>query len=182
MNSDKLVFERVFRKYFGALRNVALGIVKDRALAEGIVQEIFLKLWDSKRMLKEEDSIFPYLISSTRNKCIDHIRHKAVEQKYIDLSLWDIKNNTVDNSELTEDVVKDVNEAVRQLPPKCRQVFKLSRFDNLSHKEIALELGISTKTVENHITKAISLLKLTLSKYNKNSTRMNKGLDKLNRG
>lgn len=167
MNTDKELFEQIFKTHYNVLMNYARGILKDDETAKEIVQEVFLKIWEAKNELLEKKPLLPYLIRITRNKSIDYVRHQSVKQKYLDLHMWFSDDDLPDKNTASENLVNDVKSAINRLPPKCQQVFKLSRYDNLSHKEIALKLTISTKTVENHITKAIVSLKQELVKYKK---------------
>ncbi|MTI29334.1 RNA polymerase sigma-70 factor, partial [Xanthovirga aplysinae] len=149
--------------------HLANGILKDKSLAEEQVQDVFLKMWENRLSLNDEISIFPYLVTSVRNKCYDLIRHDKVKQKYIDHVQKSYQDQILnyDYTDLTDEIIHDLTQSVEQLPEKCKQVFKLSRFDELSHKEIAHRLKISPKTVENQISKALRFLRNALKKYSK---------------
>ncbi|UII27397.1 RNA polymerase sigma-70 factor [Fulvivirga maritima] len=158
---DKEAFESIFREYYNPLWNLANGILKDEVLAEEQVQEVFIKFWENRHQHQSTLKIFPYLLTAVRNKCYNHIKKQAVEQKYINHTqkLFQDQILNYEYDDLTEDLIKKMERIIGSLPDKCREVFTLSRFENLSHKEIAEKLDISTKTVENHITKAMKLLR-----------------------
>lgn len=159
-NGEVSAFEAVFNAFYAPLVNFARGILKDDALAEEQVQEVFVQLWEKRGGLKDEIVLFPYLITSVRNKCINQIQHRKVQKKY-ELHVRGERTDILhyEPNDVTEERLKKLYEALNGLPEKCRQVFELSRFQHLSHKEIAAELNISTKTVENQITKALKVLK-----------------------
>lgn len=161
---DELAFERVFKTYYPALHNLARGILKDSDLAEEQVQEVFIRLWELRDVLRDDLKLFPYLIASVRNRCYNLTRHQEVKQKYITYQRQRYREEILnyEYEDLTEEIINKMHEAVNRMPDKCREVFKLSRFEGLSHKEIGERLSISTKTVENHITKAMKILKAEL--------------------
>lgn len=163
-NGDEIAFENMFREYYPKLVNFAQGIIKDRDVAEEQVQEAFANLWEKRLALKEDLHVFPYLLNSVRNKCFNIVNRKLVENKYKAETQSAYQATVLDYSydENSEELVKKLNESLTKLPPKCHEVFKLSRYEGLSHKAIGEKLGISTKTVENHITKALRILKENL--------------------
>lgn len=171
-SGDTDAFETVFNAYYAPLLNLANGILRNKSLAEEQVQDVFLKMWESRDSIGDETKIFPYLITCVRNKCYDQIRHNKVRHKYLDHTQKSYQEQILNYNynDLTDEVIQDLAEAVDQLPEKCKEVFRLSRFDGLSHKEISQRLDISTKTIENHVTKALRFLRNTLKKYNKRSS------------
>ena len=103
-------------------------------------------------------------MTGVRNRCYNYIRDQAVVKRYIDRQLQQYRDQVFNEDyELYDDVlIGRLHEAIDQMPDKCKEVFKLSRFEGLSHKQIAVRLSISTKTIENHITKAMKILKTEL--------------------
>ena len=161
---DKNAFEWAFRQYYASLLNLASGLLKDDGLAEEQVQEVFIRLWEIRHTLKEDLKLFPYLLTSVRNRCLNQIKRNQVEQKYITYQQQHYRNEILNYEEdIEEEVIKKVQHSIKQLPDKCREVFHLSRFEGLSHKQIAEKLEISTKTVENHITKAMKIIRKELT-------------------
>ena len=155
----KSAFDLLQAKLFAFL-HYKLG---DTAVAEDIVQEVFIKLWENRHQLKEELSLKSYLFTIANNLALNHIRHNKIVLKFqqeqkIELQVGDSVHNEIAKNELYESLLK----AVAELPEKSRVVFMLSRFDDLSYKEIAGNLDISIKTVESHMGKALKLLRKSL--------------------
>ena len=161
---NEKAFEKVFKEYYGPLLNLARGILRSELLAEEQVQEIFVKLWEGRDSLRDDLKLLPYLLTSVRNKCYNQARRMQVEQKYVDLVQNEYREQILnyDYEEVDEKMIARIHQSIALMPDKCREVFYLSRFEGLNHKQIAEKLGISTKTVENHITKAMKKLKADL--------------------
>lgn len=162
---DTNAFEIAFSKWYTPLVNFAKGILNDQALAEEQVQEVYIRLWEKREFLNPSLPIFPYLLKSVRNRCLNALEHQKVERKYVTHTQRQYQSEILnyDFDEVSEDLLEKLHEAIQELPEKCREVFKLSRFEGLSHREIHDKLHISTKTIENHITKALKILKDKLS-------------------
>ena len=157
-------FETVFRQFYGKLVNFATGILRDASLAEEQVQDVFTHLWEKKDLYREDIALFAYLLTATRNKCINIVNHRAVQKKYLSQTQIDYQAKILDYNydDIEEERLEKIYAALALLPEKCRQVFELSRLQNLPHKTIASRLGISVKTVENQITKALKILRSEL--------------------
>jgi len=159
-------FETAFADLYGPLCNFAFTYVKDLEVCEDIVQEVFTRIWERRKDLLLTDSIRFYLFTAVRNNCISHLRH----EKSSGARAW------VDGDEDSYPVIpaKEINdktdyqqllqEAINELPGKCREIFVLSRISNLKYKEIAEVLGISVKTVENQVGKALRHMRGFLKK------------------
>ncbi|MGB3464597.1 MAG: RNA polymerase sigma-70 factor [Cyclobacteriaceae bacterium] len=158
---DTSAFEDFFSIYYERLVNLATGILKDRTLAEEQVQEVFITIWERRKSLKANVKLLPYLITSVRNRCYNFMRDRQVAQKHIDQIRQSYREQLLsyEYEEVDEHLIDRLRQAIEELPEKCREVFKLSRFEGMSHKEISAKLQISAKTVERHITRAIKALK-----------------------
>jgi RNA polymerase sigma-70 factor (ECF subfamily) len=145
-------FRELYFEYHPVLFRVAMYVLKDEAEAEDVVQETFLKLWKLNDH-KEITNLKAYLISMTRNACLDQIRSSDKEREKI----LELKHEVTDEEapEQEDSIRKALEEAVSQLPPKCRLIFSLSRFEGLSNEEIAEYLDISKRTVETQISLAL---------------------------
>lgn len=154
-------YEDIFKAFYNPLLNLAIGIVSEEAIAEEIVQDIFIKLWERKEQLAEDIKLFPYLLTSIRNRSYNHLRNQKVQAKYQQHLLYQYREEIWQYNTDHEDeiLIEQLHNAIDEMPEKCQEVFKLSRFEGLSHKEIAEKLSISTKTIENHITRAMKILK-----------------------
>lgn len=166
INGDRKAFEDVFKRCYDPLLNLAIGLVKDHQVAEEQVQEIFVKLWEKRASLNPHIDLFPYLFVSVRNRCYNYLRDQKVVRKNIGATQRYYQEHILngDHEALDDDTIERLHKAIAELPDKCREVFQLSRFEQLSHKQIAEKLSISTKTIENHITKAMKLLRHALIK------------------
>jgi RNA polymerase sigma-70 factor (family 1) len=158
------VFEQVFREYYAPLTRFAGGMIKREAEAEEIVQELFFTLWEKRESLSINTSIRSYLYQSTRNRCLNALKHQQVrnrhqqEVKYTQASLVQLPEEP---SELGD----RIQAAIQSLPDRCREVFELSRFEGLKYREIADLLNISPKTVEVQMGKALRELRKQLADY-----------------
>jgi RNA polymerase sigma-70 factor (ECF subfamily) len=141
----------------------AYGLTNDHDLAEDIVQNVFISLWKRRLKLKDDFSVKNYLYKSVYNEFIDQYRKNksviALEKKYID-ALSSIVEEEDENS--LEKLILTVKQEIEKLPPKCQQVFLLSKEEGLTNIEIAEYLNVSIKSVEAHITKAFSILRKTV--------------------
>jgi RNA polymerase sigma-70 factor (ECF subfamily) len=165
---DENAFELVFRKYFTRLCGYANKFLNDPEEAREVVQDVFTRIWEGRDEIDPGDSLNAYLFKITRNISINRLRHKKVESKYVEI----YKLVYVDHSEATPldsllavDVNDDIAVAVTKIPPKCRRIFELSRFEGLKYSEIASALKISVKTVEGQMSKALQILRLELKDY-----------------
>ena len=139
-----------------------MNYVLDQDQAEELVQEVFANVWSKAATLKIQSSPRAYLFSSTRNACLNFLKHKKVEQAYLEQSTFHQEQG--DPVEY-EELVGRLERALDQVPEKCREIFELNRFHGKRYKEIAQELGLSLKTVENQMGKALKILRQELGDY-----------------
>ncbi len=169
---DLIYFENLYSKYYTTSCLYITKHIKNSIVAEDIVQDVFVELWDKRELLNRNESIKLYLYRSVQNKLIDYIRHSRIREELLDTgpgSFLDnyvinmIANNIEDDIHLRE-VSSKIETCIKNLPEQCKKVFVLSRYDNLKNKEIAEQLNISIKTVEKHITKALAEIRKQLTK------------------
>lgn len=173
-NRDQKAFAQIFRIYNARLLYFAKSYVIDEEIAGNLVQDSFLTLWENCHQLKDTTSIGAYLYTITRNTCLNHLKHLKIEAKYykkelhnkleLELNYGALKRLEYDLYDF-EEVQKIIDKTIELLSPKCKQVFLLSRFDNLSNAEIALKLDISVKAVEANITRALKIFRTELKDY-----------------
>jgi RNA polymerase sigma-70 factor (ECF subfamily) len=161
---DEKAFELLFRENYAGLVQFAWGYVRSKAVAEELVQDVFLKVWDNREDLNITKSINSYLYQSVRNRCTDWARHAEVVKKWEDESKFDQENKELNLSSVNKDLhhrllLKEIEKAIHELPEKRREVFLLSRYENKSYKEIAELLEITVSTVETHMSKALKTLR-----------------------
>lgn len=154
-------FDAYFRKLYLPLGMYALKIVEDAQEAEDIVEDAFMKVWQRIENGYNIENFQAYMYRSVRNECISFLRHK---KEFVEFeNIPEIDDETIDTSERDAKIWK----AIEELPEKCREIFLLSKRDGLSNEEIAIEMGISVKTVKNQMTKAFSRLREALSSGHK---------------
>jgi len=168
LKQDRLnAFREVYARHWKKLYSDAYKRVKTRDLAEEIVQEVFTTFWIKRNQLQINTTIGGYLHSAVSHHIIDLYRKETVRSKYKEA--FKIVHTEVDNSTEDEIMLKEltytIESQVSQLPDKCRSVYELSRKQYKSNKEIARQLSISEKTVENHLTNALKRLRHGLSHY-----------------
>jgi len=163
-NSNQGVFEMVFNYYYSGLVVYADQIVKNTAVSEDIVQSVFMKLWETRHSL-EIRSFRSYFIQCVKNRCIDYLRSQEVKNKFShqhsDLPLVEMPEDLWTKTDLDE----IIQQAIGKLPPRCREIFIMSRIDNLKTAEIAEKLDLSGRTVETQISKALKILRVELADY-----------------
>ncbi|MDF2189618.1 RNA polymerase sigma-70 factor [Paraflavitalea sp. CAU 1676] len=155
------LFQQAFNEHYEALCKYAFTLVKDREACEDIVQETFLRVWEKKKELIGTDGLNFYMFRAVRNNCLSYLeqrqKHAVSELRSVDLA--DAPGETNREKESGKDYQTLLNEAIENLPPKCREVFVLSRVSDLSYQQISDTLDISVKTVENHMGKALRILR-----------------------
>ncbi len=164
---NELVFEKVFKQYFKALQNYAYTILNDLDVAEEMVQNVFLKIWEKREKLPQDANIGSYLYKSVYHESLNWLRHEKVKFSHQEHTLYSMKNetdNTADRIKMKQ-LEEHLQKALNDLPQQCRTIFQMSRFDELRYREIADELGISVKTVENQMGKALRLMRLKLVEF-----------------
>ncbi|NVO10712.1 MAG: RNA polymerase sigma-70 factor [Bacteroidales bacterium] len=164
---DKGTFESIFKSYYVMLCNFAYSFLEDKDESEEVVQNTFLTIWEKHDSIDIQISLKSYLYRAIHNSCLNRIKHVKVRVAHKESA----KNNEqVFNEDASEDIINkelehQIEVAINSLPPKCKMVFKLSRFENLSYAEIAEQMDISVKTVENQMMKALKVLREELKDY-----------------
>lgn len=166
-NGEDVAFETIYKRYVSKLLAMAMRKTGERSVSEEFVNDAFLKLYADKQIISNIESIEAYLTTIIKNRIIDHYRHIAVQKKYEEFcSQYYSELDYSTENELEVKLLREQIESdIAKLPPKCGMVFKLSRLSNLSNKEIAQQLDISENTVEQHMRKALRLMKLSMSIY-----------------
>lgn len=164
---DASAFDSIFRTWYASLVRLAEGLLREPMAAEEVVQDVLLELWRRRAVLVVEDSLRAYLFRSTRNRALNHIRRRRVEQRGEPqvLRIVQERTETADAAAGEAELAQAIDEAVRALPERCREVFQLSRAHGLRYTEIATVLGISVKTVEAQMGKALRLLRERLAPW-----------------
>lgn len=161
---DSSAFEEVFKTYFKNLHAYACTILKDEADAEEAVQQVFFKLWERAEHLSFSGSVAAYLYRAVHNQCLNQLKHQKVKANHQLHVAYSMKNESVNVpvKTISKELEQKIREALNELPEQCRTVFQLSRFEEMKYREIADQLDISIKTVENQMGKALKQLRLKL--------------------
>ncbi|HWV28411.1 MAG TPA: RNA polymerase sigma-70 factor [Dyadobacter sp.] len=160
-DGDELAFGEVYRRYKGVLFLHARRILGNDEEGKDVLQELFTTLWIRRNSIDLNTNLSAYLYTSVRNRVFDIIAHRKVEERYIASLATFIENGEyVTDQQLLEQELKEVIEKeIALLPPKMREVFELSRKQELSYKEIADQLHISDKTVKKQVHNALHILR-----------------------
>ncbi len=158
---DSSALRYLFDSQYLKLCQYAYTFLKDMSEAEDVVQNLFVEIWERKGGLEVRQSLQQYLFRAVYYKCLNALEYKQVRRNYA------AKEQQTDQVEVYHEEAGEnkrmaIQNAVEKLPEKCRQVFVLSRFEELKYAEIADKLGISINTVENHMGKALKLLRAEL--------------------
>ena len=166
-NPGEQAFEQVFKSNFKSLHAYAFTIIKDDIMAEEIVQNVFCRLWEKKEKLEIQTSLAAYLYRSVYHESLNYLKHLKVRAAYNSYA-YSKNKNEADHAEkkiLLADLENKLNNALSELPEQCRTIFQMSRFEELKYQEIADRLGLSIKTIENQMGKALRLLRLKLADF-----------------
>jgi len=164
---DVNAFEMFFKTYYQPLCNYAYSFIQDRDEAEEIVQSAFLSVWEKRETLDIKTSLKSYLYTMVRNTSLNVIKHEKIKQKYVGeaLAVEARSHEGVSQKVLSSELEEKIERAMDVLPEQCRLIFKMSRFEELKYGEIAEQLQISVKTVENQMGKALKIMRDQLKDY-----------------
>jgi len=164
---EEKMFELVFKAYFPRLKAFSLKFISDQVAAEDLIQDIFLKIWENKNNIRSE-TFHSYIFTMVRNACLNYLKHEKIGNNlfsdkditYKEEGLYyadffsDPHHQTIYN-----ELRLEVDKLMETFPEQTRTVFEFSRFKGLKNQEIAEKLGITTRTVEKHITRALNKFK-----------------------
>ena len=158
---DKQAFTRLFHAYYKDLVLFGGTYIPEKSTCEDIV------LWNDRKSLEIENSLKSYLLKAVRNYCLDELRHRRIIDEHIAYELKSSSKDidTTENYILYSDLCRQLKNALEQLPPQEREVFEMSRLENIKYQEIANRLNISVRTVEVRISKALKQLRILLKDF-----------------
>lgn len=161
---DQQDFRRVYELYWEKVFAVCYNHIKKEEIAKGMTQDIFLSLWERRGSLQIHTSIEHYLVKSAKNKVAEYFRNQAIRNKNLNCALKDYcgQSNCTEENVAFSILLQELDILVEQLPCQCQNVFRMSREQGMSNREIANKLGISERAIEYHISKAISFLRKSL--------------------
>ncbi|MCU0636979.1 MAG: RNA polymerase sigma-70 factor [Gemmatimonadaceae bacterium] len=165
-SGDSGAFDTIFRTWYAPLVRYVDAMLRVRADAEEIAQEVLLELWRRRDRLAEQGSVQAYLFQSARNRALNHVRHERVEQRAAPLLMRSEGVAARADAEVIEGEIADaIREAIESLPPRCREVFELSRIYGLKQTEIADALGVTVKAVEAQMARALRTMRERLAPW-----------------
>jgi len=160
-------FGMIFKTWYPPLCSYAATFVRDRDEAEEIVQNSFIAVWEKRVELRIESSLKSYLYRAVRNACLNRIKHEKIRAGYVAVKKAAAPSTAepADGVYFADELQRRIATALDKLPTQCRLVFEMSRYGELKYSEIAEKLGISVKTVENQMGKALRLMRDELKDY-----------------
>ncbi|MBN2611567.1 MAG: RNA polymerase sigma-70 factor [Bacteroidales bacterium] len=167
-------FEKLFKSYYRNLCLYAEFYVREKAMAEEVVSNFFMKLWENRNNLDIKDSVKAYFYKSIYYQCIKYLEHLRVMKKYEDYAQTILENKELFTPSangyplanlISAENLREIEKAIENLPEKCREIFCLCRFENMSYDEAAAKLNISVNTVRTQMTRAMSKLREALRDY-----------------
>ncbi|SUJ24389.1 Sigma-K factor [Sphingobacterium spiritivorum] len=167
---DKDAFETIYKVYFRKLYTLSFRYLKDEMIAEELTNDVFIMLWKDAKKFTVNQSLGAYLSRSVINLSLTYLKKN---QRLLEQNNAYIKNlDLIDNSEeadfatLYESKLLLIESVLESLPPQCRKIILMSKYDKIKQQEIADQLGISIKTVKNHMTIAYDKIRVALEKHN----------------
>jgi len=168
---DKKAYEAVYDEFFGVLYHLCLNYLHDDKVSEELVQDTFMKLWEIRETLNDQINIRNFLYTITKNNCLNYLRNQKISlkhqenMKYLEMQFNYEALENLGNYLQFEELRNKIDDAISKLPAEVIETFKLSRFEELTYREIAEQQGISIKTVEARISKALRILRVELKDY-----------------
>ncbi len=158
---EKPAFQELYERYAPRIYHFSNSYLKNETDAEELVQDVFLKIWEKREILEASQNLKAYIFKIAVNSIYDFIRRKNIENAYKDFSRLNYTNQNDDtwHSVVYEEMKTTLDTLIQQMPEQRRRIFDLSKNKGLTNDEIALRLGLSKRTVENQLYRAVSFLK-----------------------
>ena len=167
-HGDDSAFSALFRQYYEQLYYFASRFLKDSQTSENIVQDVFVKLWEQREKLEISTNVKSYLYTSVKNHSLNYLKRESRLFSIDDqLNLAEEKSISTEDDYIKDESFRAVHKAIDELPEKCRQIYLMKRYDDLSYNEISEILGISINTIKTQMKRALKALseKLVYLKY-----------------
>ncbi|MEI6141009.1 MAG: RNA polymerase sigma-70 factor [Mariniphaga sp.] len=167
INGDQTAFELLFHAYYSGLVVYASQFTFDKDEAEEIVQDFFVRCWQKHHSIQPHESLRNYFFSSIKNRSLNYLKHKKIQEYYIQQLSVISESHLVYNQDLysATELQEKIKNSISLLPERCREIFTMSRIQGLKNEEIALELNLSKRTVETQISHALKVLRVELKEY-----------------
>ena len=160
-------FNLLFNKYYKELCNFSYLIISNKQLAEEVVADVFVKIWQKREDINITTSIKSYLYKSTKNTTISYIRKKRIDEISLD-EMFNVQEVITSNPEdliIQDETLVQIKDVLSILPTKSKLVFQMHRFNQLKYKDIAEIMNVSVKSVEKHMSKSMKILREYKTKY-----------------
>ena len=166
-SGDESAYELLFKEYYQLLVGFAMKYVTDIENAKELVQDLFVYLYEKREQMEINSSLKSYLFRSVHNRALNLINSQKIRHKYVEhiSKTAETGENSLEAVVHTTELEHVLYQAIGDLPPKCRMIFKLNRFEGLSNTEIAQQLKLSKRTVETQISKALKILRTKVQPY-----------------
>ena len=165
--NNEAAFSELYVRYKDKLYYFCLHLLKSKEEASDIVQEIFIRIWESRNFINPDLSFSSFLYTMARNSILNYFRDIDIDVKVKEILATQkvTEEEAIDSKIIYTEYQVILQNAISQLPPQRRKIFNMSRIESMSHKEIAAELGISVNTVQEHISEALKFIKAYFSKH-----------------
>ena len=169
IDGNKPAFETLFKLYYPRLKKYAQYILHDNLIAEDLVQDVFVQIWNNRRTLNEELHFAPYIFTLTKNRCLNAIKRKVVEDKYVKKQteteeLYHISFEMKENfSSMEEKLAIELEKIIMKMPERCQVAFRLKWFEGKKIREIAEIMDISATMVDKHLAKGLQIARQNLN-------------------
>lgn len=165
-SGEAAAFDALFRRFYAPLCRYARSLTDgDPDEAEDIVQQVFIKLWEQRASLGVQWSVKAYLYKMVHHRCLNRLRDAQIRDRYKVYNAAQLEQPHEHQPGAAAELGARIQQALDRLPVECRRIFELSRFEELKYREIADQLGISIKTVETQMGKALRLMRTELAEY-----------------
>lgn len=175
MNEQKLIqklrdgkanaYQYLFSEYYDWLCNYIFKLCNDRMLSEDIVQEVMIRLWEKRKYILITSSLKNYLFKSCHNQFLQHLKREKFQFDTLDKIQWDVISEVTLENDLYDYKMDKLTKLIERLPPRCKEIFIQNKLEKKKYKEIALDMGISVKTVENQMSKALHFLRANATAF-----------------
>lgn len=167
IQNNETAFCELYVRYKDKLHYFCLHLLKSEDETNDIVQEIFIRIWESRSFVNPDLSFSSFLYTIARNRILNYFRDVDINEKAKQIMTQQIntEEDTIDSQIIYSEYQKILQEAISHLPPQRQKIFNMSRIESMPHKEIATELGISVNTVQEHISEALKFIKTYFNKH-----------------
>ena len=167
IRNDEAAYSELYIRYKDKLYYFCLNLLKSKEEANDIVQEIFIRIWETRNFINPDLSFSSFLYTMARNRILNYFRDIDIDVKVksIIAQINPVEEDIIESELIYTEYQKILKEAIEALPPQRKKIFNMSREDNMTHKEIAAQLGISVNTVQEHISESLRFIKNHFSKY-----------------